>query len=58
MLWRGKKMVISIWDSIVEIFDKVEKFMIKNYDEPFLWVTLFVVLMTIAYVTISSLANK
>ena len=51
-------MVISIWDSIVEIFDKVEKFMIKNYDEPFLWVTLFVVLMTIAYVTISSLANK
>lgn len=51
-------MVISIWDSLVEISEKIEKFMVANYDEPFLWLIIFIVLLVVAYFGISKLANK
>lgn len=51
-------MVMSIWDSIVELVGEAEKFIVANYDEPFLWITIFCVLLAIAYFAISNLANK
>lgn len=51
-------MLISVWDSVVEISEQVEDFMIDNFDEPFLWIGIFVALLAIAYFGISKLANK
>ena len=51
-------MLMNIKDTLVEISEKLEKFMISNYDEPFLWIGLFVALLLIAYFGISKLANK
>lgn len=51
-------MLMDIKDTLVEIAEKLEKFMEANYDEPFLWIGIFVVLLIVAYFGISKLANK
>lgn len=51
-------MVVNIWNSIVETVGKAEKFIVANYDEPFLWIIIFGVLLAIAYIAISKLADK
>jgi len=51
-------MIVNIWDFLVEISEKLEKFMVTNYDEPFLWIGIFVGLIVLAFYGISSLANK
>ena len=51
-------MIVSIWDFFQGISEKIEKFMIANYDEPFLWIGLFAGLLAIALYGIAKLADK
>lgn len=48
----------DIWKTITDIFNSFEELIMNNYDEPFLWIAIFVILLVIAFTTISSLANK
>lgn len=51
-------MILSIWDTLQKYALEFERFIITNYDEPFLWIGIFVFLLAICYFAISSLANK
>lgn len=49
---------MDIWNKIIEIFNDFYNFIMKNYNEPFLWITIFGIMLLIAYVTIANLTNK
>ena len=51
-------MVLNLWDSIKKVFDDAGKFIEKNYNEPFFWIIIFVVLLVAALYVISELADK
>lgn len=48
----------DIWNKLTELTNKFHDFIMNNYDEPFLWITILVVLLLITYWAISNLANK
>lgn len=48
----------DIWTKITELADDFYDLIMENYDEPFLWIIIFVVLAVVAYSAISSLSNK
>lgn len=48
----------DIWNSITKFVDDSHDFIMANYDEPFLWIIIFVVLLAICYGAISNMANK
>lgn len=48
----------DIWTKITEIFGNFYDFIMKYYNEPFLWIFLFVILLLIAYMAIANLTNK
>lgn len=51
-------MIVDIMDSLNELGVWLEKFMDKNYDNPFFWLILFLVLFIIASIVIGKLADK
>ena len=51
-------MIVSIWESSTELANNFNRFIENNFDNPFLWIVLFIVLLLIAVVTISNLADK
>lgn len=48
----------DIWNKLTEITNEFYDFIMNHYDEPFLWITIFIILMVICYAAISNLANK
>lgn len=48
----------DIWNSIVNLFTKFQELITKYQTEPLFWLIIFAVLLVIAYLAISSLANK
>ncbi len=48
----------NLWNSLTEFSNGCYDFIMNHYDEPFLWIILFGILLLIAYVAISNLANK
>lgn len=51
-------MVVSVWDFFIKLSEKLDKFIIKYFDEPLFWLIIFCLLLGIAYYGISKLANK
>lgn len=51
-------MILNIWDSLNKFSNDINKFIERHYDEPFFWITLFVVLLVIAVTTITKLGDK
>ena len=49
---------MNINDTLSEIGVWLEKFMDKNYDNPFFWLILFLILFIIASIVIGKMANK
>lgn len=49
---------IDIWNKITELYEKFYNFIMQNYNEPFLWIILFGILLLIAYIAIANLTNK
>lgn len=48
----------DIFDWLKEVSDQFYRFVMDNYNEPFLWITIFGILLLIAVYGISNLANK
>lgn len=48
----------DIWSGITNIFDELHDLVMTNYDQPFLWIIIFGVLLAICYAAISNMANK
>lgn len=48
----------NIWDGIKDVFDNFHDLVMSNYDQPFLWIAIFAILLVICYATISNIANK
>lgn len=48
----------DIWNKLTDISNNCYDFIMEHFDDPFFWIIIFVVLITICYVTISSIANK
>ena len=48
----------DIWNFIVDLFTKFQDLITKYQTEPLFWLIIFAVLLVMAYLTISSLANK
>lgn len=51
-------MIVDIMESLNDVAVWLEKFMDKNYDNPFFWLILFLALFIIASIVIGKLANK
>ena len=48
----------DIWNKLTEISNECYDFIMSNFDEPFLWIIILVVLIAISYGTIANIANK
>lgn len=48
----------DIWNNLLELSNKFTDFIVDNYNEPFLWITIFIILLLIGYLAISALGNK
>ena len=51
-------MILSIWDSLEEYSNNINKFISERADDPLFWLIIFSILFIIAIITISKLANK
>ena len=51
-------MIVDIMESLNEIGAWLQKFMDKNYNNPFFWLVLFLALFIIASMVIGKMANK
>ena len=55
-------MTLSIFSNILDwldsVFSQMEKFITNHYDNPILWVMIFVILLIIAGFAINNLSNK
>lgn len=48
----------DIWSKLVELTNNFYDFIMNHFDDPFLWITIVVVLLVITYGLISNIANK
>ncbi len=48
----------EMWSKITEWSNQFYDFIMNHYDEPFLWIIIFAILLVIAYAAISNLGNK
>lgn len=51
-------MIVSIWDSLNEFSNDINKFITERADDPFFWIIIFAVLLIIAITAISKLGDK
>ena len=51
-------LLVNIFDKIEHGFDAFGEFIKDNYNEPFFWIIMFVVLLVLALYVISELADK
>ena len=51
-------MILSIMDDLQEVFNKIGKFVERNFDQPFFWLTIFAILLVIGLFGISKFADK
>ena len=51
-------MVLNITDTIKKVINDAIDFVDKNFDEPFLWIGIFLVLLLLSVGVINSLGNK
>ena len=51
-------MVLDLWDQIKDFFNSIGDFVNKNYDNPFFWIVIFLVLLFLAIFTIKQLNDK
>lgn len=48
----------DMWTKLNEISDSCYNFVMSHYDEPFLWLIIFVILLVVGYKAITAMANK
>lgn len=51
-------MILGIMEGLEEFANKVGKFVERNFDQPFFWITIFGVLLLIGLYGISKFAEK
>ena len=51
-------MILSFWDSLNQVFNKIGKFVAGQYENYFFWILIFAVILAIGLFTISKFANK